>query len=168
MRAICKVRELTLLLRVRTFWRCSDGLFFEVPPLSSDALLTELHPLLKNVLQTIDHFKISCLEAPFSQLEKPRNRMGRDLDCMVDVLMEFHRSTFSKPNTESNSDLAPCDFWLFQLCKGSSAARNFEVINSLQHIFEKWVDYCKKCIACQCRNFKKETVTTPPQSSDSE
>jgi hypothetical protein len=27
--------------------------FFEVPPLTSDALLTMLHPLLKNVLQTI-------------------------------------------------------------------------------------------------------------------
>jgi hypothetical protein len=31
----------------------SDGLFFEVPPLASDALLTALHPLLENVLQTV-------------------------------------------------------------------------------------------------------------------
>jgi hypothetical protein len=45
--------------------------FFEVPPLESNALLTTLHPLLKNMLQTIDHFKISCLGAPFSWLEKP-------------------------------------------------------------------------------------------------
>jgi hypothetical protein len=34
-------------------WRCGDGLFFEVPPLASDALLTTLHPLLENVLQTV-------------------------------------------------------------------------------------------------------------------
>jgi hypothetical protein len=34
-------------------WRCDDGLFFEVPPLASDALLTMLHLLLKNVLQTV-------------------------------------------------------------------------------------------------------------------
>jgi hypothetical protein len=27
--------------------RCGDGLFFEVPPLASDALLTTLHPVLK-------------------------------------------------------------------------------------------------------------------------
>jgi hypothetical protein len=54
--------------------------FFEVPPLSSDALLTTLHPRLENVLQTVDHFEISCLGAPFSSLEKPRNRMGRDLN----------------------------------------------------------------------------------------
>jgi hypothetical protein len=61
--------------------------FFEVPPLASDALLTTLHPLLENVLQTVDHFEISCLGSPFSWLEMRRNRMGRDLDCMADVLM---------------------------------------------------------------------------------
>jgi hypothetical protein len=96
----------------------SDGLFFEVPPLASNTLLTTLHPLLENVLQTADHFEISCPEAPFSWVERPRNRMGRDLNCIADVLMGFHRSTFSKPNTEFN----------------------FEVINGLQHVFEKWVE----------------------------
>jgi hypothetical protein len=94
-------------------WKCDDGLFFEVPTSASDALLTTLHPLLENVLQTFDHFEISCLGALFSWFEKPRNRMGRDLDCMADVLMGFHRSTFSKPNIEFNSDLVPCDFWAF-------------------------------------------------------
>jgi hypothetical protein len=29
--------------------REAEGLFFEVPPLASDALLTKLHPLLENV-----------------------------------------------------------------------------------------------------------------------
>jgi hypothetical protein len=91
-------------------WRCGDGLFFEVPPLARDTLLTTFHPHLENVLQTVDHFEISCLEASFSWLERLRNRMGLDLDCMADVLMGFHRSTFSNPNTEFNSDLAPCDF----------------------------------------------------------
>jgi hypothetical protein len=132
-------------------WKCGDGLFFEVPPLASDALLTTLHPLLENALQTVDHFEISYLGAPFSWLENSRNRMGRNLDCMADVLMGFHRSTFSKPNTEFNSYLAPFDF---------------EVINVLQHVFEKWVESCKKCTACQGRYFEKETVTPPPQRSD--
>jgi hypothetical protein len=109
-RAVWKVCGLTL-FRVGTLWRCGDDLFCEVPSLTSDTLLTTLHPLLENVLQTIDHFEISCLGAPFSWLKKPRNRMGRDLDCMADVLMGFHRSTFSKPNTEFNSNLALCDFW---------------------------------------------------------
>jgi hypothetical protein len=98
-------------------WRCGDGIFFEVPPLASDALLTTLHPLLENVLQTVDNLEISCIGAPFSWLKNPRKRLGRDLDSMADVLMGFHRSTFSKPNTEFNTDLAPCDFWAFPTMK---------------------------------------------------
>jgi hypothetical protein len=47
-RAVCKIRGLTLLLRVGNLWRCGDGLFFEVHPLASNALLTTLHPLLAN------------------------------------------------------------------------------------------------------------------------
>jgi hypothetical protein len=35
-----------------------------------------LHPLLENVLQTIDHFEIFCLGAPFPWLEKPTNSVG--------------------------------------------------------------------------------------------
>jgi hypothetical protein len=31
--------------------------------------------------------------------------------------------------------------------------------NGLQHVFEKWVERCKKCIACQGRYFEKEAVT---------
>jgi hypothetical protein len=47
-RAVCKVRGLILLPRIGTLWRCGDDVFFEVPPLASDALLTTLHPLLEN------------------------------------------------------------------------------------------------------------------------
>jgi hypothetical protein len=56
MRAAWKVRGLTLLIRVGTLWRCGDGLVFEVPPLASEPLLTTLHPLLRNVLQTVPIF----------------------------------------------------------------------------------------------------------------
>jgi hypothetical protein len=88
--------------------------FFEVPALASDALLTMLHPLLENVLQTVDHFEISILGAPFSWLEKPRNRMERDLDCMADVLMGFHRPLF--PSRKQNSiQISPHAIsWLLQ------------------------------------------------------
>jgi hypothetical protein len=55
---------------------------------------------------------------------------------------------------------------LFQPRKGSSKVRNFELINCLQHVFEKWVERCKKRIVCQGRYFEKETVTAPAQSSD--
>jgi hypothetical protein len=57
-------------------WRCGDGLFFEVPSLVSDALLTTLHPLLENVLQTVDHFEISCFGTPFSWLKKKQKPHG--------------------------------------------------------------------------------------------
>jgi hypothetical protein len=108
-RAVCKVRGLVLLLRVGTLWRCGDGLSFEVPPLESDTHLTTLHPLLENVLQTVDHFEISCpLGAPFSWLEKPRELKGRDLDCMADVPMGFRQSTFSKLNTEFSGSVLYC------------------------------------------------------------
>jgi hypothetical protein len=33
--------------KLENLWRCGDGLFFEVPPLASDELLTTLHPLSK-------------------------------------------------------------------------------------------------------------------------
>jgi hypothetical protein len=36
------------------------------------------------------------------------------------------------------------------------------------YVFEKWMEFCKKCIGCQRRKFEKETVTAPPQSSDLE
>jgi hypothetical protein len=63
----------------------------------------------------------------------------------------------------------PCDLWAFPTMKRElRGARNFQVINGLQHVFDKWVERCKKCIAFQGRYFEKETVTTPPQSSDSE
>jgi hypothetical protein len=43
--------------------------FLEVSPLVSDALLTTLHPLLENVLQTVDHFEIG--ELPFHGWKSP-------------------------------------------------------------------------------------------------
>jgi hypothetical protein len=105
--------------------RCGDGLFFEVPPLASDALLTTLHPLLENVMQTVEHFEIFCLGPSFSWLEKPRNLMGRVLDCMADVLMGFYGTTFCKPNTEFNSYLAPCNSWAFPTMKSELPSKKF-------------------------------------------
>jgi hypothetical protein len=52
--------------------------------------------------------------------------------------------------------------------RSSEEARNFEMVNVLKHVFKKWVERCKKCIACQGKYFEKETVTVPSQSSDSE
>jgi hypothetical protein len=116
-RAVCKVRGLTLLLRVGTLWRRGDGLFFEVPPLASDAPLTTLHPLLENVLQTVDRFEISCLGAPFSWLEKPRNRMGWDLNWSLCSAWKMWIGGTPLEHPTYSPDLAPCDFWDFPTMK---------------------------------------------------
>jgi hypothetical protein len=94
--------------------------------LASNALLTTLHPLLKNVLQTVYHFEISCLRAPFPWLEKPRNCMGRDLNCMADVLTGFHQSTFSKLNTKFRSDITAHGFWDFPTMKRELQGKKFQ------------------------------------------
>jgi hypothetical protein len=89
-------------------------------------------------LQRSTHFSKTCcrpfiaskflapLELPFHGWKSPEiARAGRDLDCKVDVLMGFHRSTFSKRNREFNSDLAPCDFWAFPTTKRELRCNKF-------------------------------------------
>jgi hypothetical protein len=131
-RAICKVHGLTLLLRVRTLWRCGDSLSFEVPPLASDELLTMLHPLLKNVLQTVHHFEISCLRAPFSWLEKPRNCMGWDLNWILCLAWKKWISETPLEHSLYNPDLAPMRFLGFS---------NYEK-GALRQEISKWSTDC--------------------------
>jgi hypothetical protein len=142
--------------------------FFEVPPLANNELLTTLHPLFENVLQTVclklqENTEAGSFDhgAPFSWLEKPRNLMGRGLDCMADVLMGFHRSRWVHllPHF-SRATLT--------LHWGCSTIPKCVLLNDRNSVFKKWVEHCKKCIACQGRYSEKETVTAPPQSSDSE
>jgi hypothetical protein len=65
---------------------------------------------------------------------------------------------FSNPEKGGNSEVkTSCSIKLLKIAP-----------NGLQHVFEKWVERCKKCIACQERNLEKEAVTAPPQISDSE
>jgi hypothetical protein len=52
--------------------------------------------------------------------------------------------------------------------KGAPRQINLEVINGLQHVFEKWMECSKKYVASQRRYFEKETVTAPPRSFYSE
>jgi hypothetical protein len=72
-------------------------------------------------------------------------------------------------------DLTSCNFWAFPTMKRSSEVKIAcstillkLAANGLQHIFKKWVEHCKKCIACQRRCFEKEIITAPPQSSNYE
>jgi hypothetical protein len=52
---------------------------FEVLPLASDILLITLHPLLENMLQTIDHFIIFASRAPFFVVGKAQKSHGGEI-----------------------------------------------------------------------------------------
>jgi hypothetical protein len=125
---------------------------FEVPPLTSDAFLTTLHPLLENVLQTVDHFEIFCRRAPFSCLEKLRNGMGRDLDYMAET-DQWNLIRTSVIQSRS----CPVRFLGFSKHENGALRLLLHLTaRSLLHVFEKWVERCKKRIACQGRYFEKD------------
>jgi hypothetical protein len=98
---------------VEVRWRS----LFEVPPLASDVFVTTLHPLLENVLQTVDHVEISCLGAPFSRLEKSRNRMERDLNWILCSAWKKWICETPLEHPPYSPDLAPCDFYAFPAMK---------------------------------------------------
>jgi hypothetical protein len=108
-----------------TLWRCGDGLFFEVPPLASDELLTTLHPLLENVLQTADHFEISCHGAPISWLENPKSLMERDLNWILCSAWKKWIGRTPSEHPSYSPDLAPCDFWAFPTMKRELRGKKF-------------------------------------------
>jgi hypothetical protein len=61
--------------------------------------------------------------------------------------------------------IAPCDFWAFPTMRRELQGKKFR---SASVVCSKFLESCNICIAFQGRYFKKETVTTPPQSSDLE
>jgi hypothetical protein len=80
-----------------------------------------------------------------------RNFLSRSSLFMVGKAQKWHAARF-----EFNSvfGLGKVDRW--------NPIRTFPY--SPEHVFEKWVERCKKCIAWQGRYFEKETVTAPPLS----
>jgi hypothetical protein len=105
--------------------RCGDGLFFEVATLASDALLTTLHSLLENVLQSVHYFGISCLGHPSSWLEKTRNRMGRDLNWILCSAWKKWIGGTPLEHLPFSPDLASCDFLAFPAMKRELQGKKF-------------------------------------------
>jgi hypothetical protein len=110
---------------VGTLWRCGDGLVFDEPPLENHAVLTTLHPLLGNVLQTVDHFEISCIGALFSWMQKPRNRMGQDLNWILCSAWKKWRGGIPLEHPLYSPYLAPCDFLAFLTMKRELRGKKF-------------------------------------------
>jgi hypothetical protein len=101
-------------------------------------------------------------------LEKPRNRMGRDLNWILCSSWKKWIGGTPLRISAIPSWSRPMRFMDFSNHEREVQRKKFEVTNGLQHVFEKWVERCKKCIACQGRYFEKGTVTAPPRNSDSE
>jgi hypothetical protein len=81
--------------------------FFKVPPLTSNALLIMLHPPLKNVLQTVDHF---ASELPFHGWKSPEKKWisGTPLE-----------------HPPYSPDLVPYNFWAFPTMKRELRGKKF-------------------------------------------
>jgi hypothetical protein len=84
-----------------------------------------LHPLLENVLQTVDNFEISCLGTAFSWLEKHINRTGRDLDWILCSAWKKWSGGTPLEHPSYNPYLAPCDFWAFPITKRELRGKKF-------------------------------------------
>jgi hypothetical protein len=110
-------------------------------------------------LQCYTHFSKTCcrqfaesfrrsLGAPFSWLEKPRNLTWRDLGCMAETDWKVDRRNPIRTSAIQPRSRTMRFLGFSNHIKCSSEARNFDVTNGLQHVFKKWVERCKKCIAC--------------------
>jgi hypothetical protein len=151
-----------------TLWTCGYGLFFEVLPWQAMNFLQRSTHFSKTCCRPLITSKFLASELPFHGWKSPYIAWG---EIWIEFCVRFRKSGSVEPHYNIRHTVQISSHaisGLFQPWKGSSKARNFKVINGLQHVFETWVERCKKCVACQGRYFEKETVTAPPQSSDSE
>jgi hypothetical protein len=89
--------------------------------------------------------------------------MGRDMNWILCSVWKKWIGGTPSEHLPYSPDVAMSPhaiFGSFQPWKGSSNERNFEVINGLQHVFEKWVERCKKCIPTQSNKVSPWTSQT--------
>jgi hypothetical protein len=153
-KAVCKVCGRTLLLRVGNLWRCGDGLFFEVTPWQACTSYNAPPTSRKRAADrwSLRNFLPRSFLFMFGKVQKSHGARY-EWNCI-----RIEKSGWVEPhqNIRHAVQISPHAIsGLFQPWKGSSEARNFEMINGLQHVFGKWVERCKKCIAFQGRYSKK-------------
>jgi hypothetical protein len=69
--AVCKVRGLTLLLRVETMWRCGDGLFLKYLPWQTIHFLQRSTHFSKTCCRPLMTLKFLASELPFHGWKSP-------------------------------------------------------------------------------------------------
>jgi hypothetical protein len=102
---------------------------------------------------------------------------------MTEVLIDIGVTPVEHP--PYSPDLASCDFWTFPMLKHEVQGQKFstdtevkQVIditlctmygNSPLHVFEKWVEHCKKCVAYEGITVRKKqcpSIRNPQIVSD--
>jgi hypothetical protein len=135
---------------------CGDGLFFEVPPLASYAFLTTLYTLLENVLQTVCR-KLQE-DSGTRKAQKSRGaRSGLYGECsngVPPISVRASIATFQSRNADAPLRL------LHHPKKGC--------FKTTVTLFSRsgW-SVVRSASLAKGGTSKKETVTAPPQSSDS-
>jgi hypothetical protein len=126
-------------------------------------------------LQRSTHFSKTCcrplITSKFLASELPLHgskSMERDLNWILCSAWKKWIGGTPLEHPPHSPDLAPCDFWAFPTMKRELRGKKFRSDQRSAARFREVGGACKKCIACQGRYFEKETVTTPPQSCDSE
>jgi hypothetical protein len=124
MRTVCKVHELILLFRLRTLWRCGDGLFSNYLPWQAMHFLQRSTHFSKTCCRPLITSKFLASELPFHGWKSPEIAWGETglYGGCSDGVPPIH---FSKPNTEFNSDLTPYDFWAFPTMKRELRGKKF-------------------------------------------
>jgi hypothetical protein len=148
-RNFVEVRWRSLLLSTSLAKRCTS---YNAPPTSR-----------KNVLQTVNHFYISCHGAPFSWLETPSNRMGQDLNWILCSAWKKWIGGTPSEHPPYSPHLAPMRFLGSSNHEKGAPRQEISKLSTVCSTFFREVGG-----VCQGRYFEKETVTAPPQSSDSE
>jgi hypothetical protein len=161
-----------------SFAKFVDSPYYSESEFCGDAVTVSFSKYLPwqamHFLQRSTHFSKACcrplitskflaLELLFHEWKSPEIAWG---EIRIEFCVRLGKSGSVEPhqnilNTVQISSHAISG--LLHPWKRSSEVINFEVINGLQHVFEKWVERCKKCIAYRGRYFEKETVTAPLQ-----
>jgi hypothetical protein len=113
-RAVCKFCGFTLLRPIGTLWRCSDGLFFEVPSFSR----TCCRPLITS--------KFLASELPFHGWKSPEIAWD---EIWIEYCVRLGKSGSVDPHYNIRHTVqispGPCDFWAFPTMKRELRGKKF-------------------------------------------
>jgi hypothetical protein len=84
-----------LLLRVGTLWRCSDGLFFELPPLLSDYFVQRSTHFSKTCCRPLITSKFLVSELPFHGWSSREIAWG---ELWIELCVRFGKSESVEPH----------------------------------------------------------------------